>query len=101
MEQTTHHAQVRCQQRNISGHDLRFVKEYGTKYHRTGAVFYFLGRRDIPEELRHNQAYRDLEGITLLFSQAEDLITAYRNRKACRKIRKKDKRSWPPTTMYN
>lgn len=90
---STGHGMLRCSQRNIAESDLSFVRKYGRKFHRTGAVFYFLGRRDIPKNLRCDPTYARLEGITLLCSQDEILITAYRNRMACRQIRKKNKRA--------
>jgi hypothetical protein len=98
---STGHGTLRCSQRNIDECDLSFVRKYGRKFHRTGAVFYFLGRRDIPQNLRCDPTYARLEGVTLLYSQGETLITAYRNRIACRQIRKKNKRASRLPAFYS
>jgi len=92
MIQMSRHGWKRCQQRHFCDEDLDFVWIHGQEIHRTGVIFYFLGRRDIPSHLRQNETYRKLEGTTLLVSLTDELITAYRNKTACREIRKKDKR---------
>jgi hypothetical protein len=93
----TEHAHKRCAQRNLDAEALELVRRYGRRLHRTGAVFYFLGRRDLPEELLRDDRYARLEGTTLLFSLEGELITAYRNREALRQIRKKEKRRLGPS----
>lgn len=97
MENVTVHAFRRCAQRQVDNEAIEMVIRHGRKVHRTGVVFYFLGRRDLPEALRRQDRYAKLEGLTLLVSQDGEVITAYRNRAACRKIRKKLKyRAIPP-----
>ena len=87
----TYHARKRCAQRNIDEHTVEIVKKHGQKLHRTGVIFYFLRRRDIPPELRVHERYRRLEGTTLIVAEDGVVITAYRNPGALRKIRKKHK----------
>jgi hypothetical protein len=70
---------------------MEVVRQFGRAFHRTGVTFYFLGRRDLPEELRRQDRYAKLEGTTLLVGSDGVLITAYRNRVACRVIKKKPK----------
>lgn len=89
------HAQQRCAQRNLSTDVLNFVKQHGQKIRRTGVVFYFLGRRDIPERLRSDDRYARLEGTILLVGPDGRLITTYRNRKAIKTIRRKTKYRLP------
>ena len=91
MDKLSEHARIRCAQRNIDGEILELVRRYGRKIHRTGVIFYFLGRRDLPEEMWREDRYARLEGTTLLMSLEGELVTVYRNRFACRKIRKKAK----------
>jgi len=84
----SHHASQRMAQRNLSPGDVELVLRYGRVEYRTGAAFYFLARRDIPEGLE-----RQLERLigTTLVTDGEELLTVYRNRKALRMIRHKRK----------
>jgi hypothetical protein len=92
MIQMSPHGWKRCQQRHFCDEDLDFVWTHGQEIHHTGVIFYFLGRWDIPSHLRKHESFRKLEGTTLLVSLTDELITVYRNKTACREIRKKDKR---------
>jgi len=86
------HAGERCAQRNISPTDIAFVMRFGHLLHTGGAVFVFLGRRDIPDDCLADQHLARLEGTTLVLSREDNsLITAYRNKKALRDIRRKVK----------
>lgn len=91
MENLTDHALKRCAQRQVDSEAIELVTSYGRKIHRTGVVFYFLGRRDLPEALRRQDRYAKLEGVTLLVGQDGEVITSYRNRTALGKIRRKAK----------
>lgn len=83
------HAHIRCAQRQIHPDSVAFIKKHGQKIRRTGIIFYFLRRRDIPETLRCDDQFAKLEGATLLISQDGTLITAYRNPKGLKAILKK------------
>jgi hypothetical protein len=87
----TNHVIERAAQRNLSPRDITFVLRHGRVLYRTGIQFYFLGRRDIPEELRRESRISRLEGFAVLLSHDGTLITAYKNPKALRKIRRKSK----------
>ena len=87
----TEHARVRCAQWQIAPEALVFVRKHGRKIRRTGVMFYFLGRRDIPDTLRRDDRYAKLEGVTLLEGLDGTLITAYRNPDGLKAIRKKVK----------
>lgn len=91
MSEKTSHAAKRCAQRQLGDHAMEVARQYGQAFHRTGVTFYFLGRRDLPEELRRQDDYAKLEGTTLLVGADGVVITAYRNRAACRVIKKKPK----------
>jgi len=89
----TAHAQIRGAQRNITPENIDLVLRYGKELHRTGASFIFLGKRDIPEDLRNDDQMRKLEGTVLIISEdSNHLITCYKNRNALREIKKKSKR---------
>lgn len=87
----TDHAQVRAAQRNLSDEDIAYVLKHGSKYHRGGACFIFLGEKDIfPEDLREEEIAR-LEGTILVLDQEQKtIVTVYRNRESgLKEIRKK------------
>ena len=60
--------------------------------HRTGAVFYFLAKRDIPRQDLVDTSKARLEGSVVMFDKEEkEIITVYRNRRAYKEIRRKAK----------
>jgi len=82
------HARKRMAQRNLSPSDVEFAISYGQHFHRTGALFLFLGHRDFPSDgLRR---FSRLEGTLILMDpKTRDVITVYRNRKGPRDIKRK------------
>lgn len=91
----TEHARVRCAQRSIDAESFEFIKKHGRKIRRTGVTFFFLGKRDIPEKIRHQDRFSKLEGSVLLVSPDGELITAYRNKRGLKTIMKKPKHRLP------
>jgi hypothetical protein len=91
----TSHAVRRAQQRAICREDIETVVANGTRVHNGGALFVFMGWRDIPVGVA--PALRDrLEGITIVMDPvSEDIITAYRNKGALRDIKRKRKQFSP------
>lgn len=85
------HARRRCAQRNIETVAMEMARQYGRVVHRTGVVFYFLGRRDIPVSLRQHEGCRRMEGTTVVAAGDGEVITVYRNPAGLRKIKKKAK----------
>ena len=89
----TNHAQLRGSQRNINPEDIDLILRYGRELHRTGTSFFFLGKRDIPEDLWTDDHMMKLEGTVLIIgNDSASLITCYKNKKALREIKKKSKR---------
>ena len=87
----SNHSHIRVQQRAVSVDAIEIARQHGRRIHTGGAVFCFLGRRDIPDYLPAAQRER-LEGLTLVLSpDDETVITAYRNRRALKDIRRKKK----------
>jgi len=98
-ERISRHAKERAAQRNISQEDMDFVLRYGQEIHRSGAVFIFLGHKDIPTNLVRKRRVEKLVGTTLLISSdCDQIITAYRNRNALRDIKRKAKRYMPKSS---
>lgn len=102
----TNHAQLRGAQRNIDLEAVQFTVTYGRKFHRTGAVLFFLGKRNIPETLRRDDQIMKLEGTVLIISndngnKNELLITCYRNKKGLRQIKRKAKRRSKRSSSIN
>ncbi len=92
MIRNTYHAQVRQAQRNVSAADVDFILEYGRRIYSGGVLHIFLGRKDIPGDVVRNVGH--LEGTVLVMDDTYDepvLITVYRNRKALKTIRSKQK----------
>jgi hypothetical protein len=92
MIRNTMHAQVRQSQRNVSPADVAFILAYGRRIRSGGALHVFLGRKDIPgDEVRE---VGHLEGTVLVMDDSHPepvLITVYRNRRALKSIRCKQK----------
>lgn len=84
----------RSAQLQLSPSDLAFVLEHGRLLHRTGILFRFLGRKDIPKKLRREPTISRLEGVTLLLSSEGTVITAYKNPQGLQQIRRKPKHRW-------
>jgi hypothetical protein len=94
MLRCTDHAHRRQAQRNLSYQDVLFVFQNGQRFRSTGVLHVFLGRRDIPPDKATYQRFSQLEGTVLVLDDTRDeitLITAYRNRRASRKMKYKAK----------
>jgi hypothetical protein len=63
----TDHAARRMTQRNLETWDVELVLNLGRVLHRTGATFYFLGRRDLP--VCAEQALEPLVGMTVIVEE--------------------------------
>ena len=91
----TAHAELRAQQRAIHDGELELVVDYGTRVHNAGALFIFMGKKDIPESLPPALKER-LHGITLVLAPGtEEILTAYRNKAGLREIKRKRKEYSP------
>lgn len=90
------HARRRAARRNLVPDAVDYVMTYGRCLYRTGALFYFLARRDLPPADRGASWAARLEGTVVLVARDGDVITVYRNRRALSAIRRKMKRqlSW-------
>ena len=91
--QYSDHALRRMAQRGISEQEIHYVCQYGRCYHVAGSVYFFLGRKDIPDRDRNDPSVQRLEGTTVLVDRSNTavVVTVYRNRQASRQIRRKSK----------
>ncbi len=87
------HAHLRAAQRNLSLHDIEKVMTWGREMYNAGALFYFLGVRDIPTTYRGDKRSRQLVGtMVVVCSHCQQfVITVYRNELALRRDRRKSK----------
>jgi len=107
----TQHARKRSARRNVAPNAVDYVLAYGRMIQRTGAMFYFLGRRDIPPCDRRASWASRLEGSIVIVAPDGTVITIYRNRRGLCTIARKAKYQLhahnhssthdaePPTTM--
>lgn len=83
------HAWKRLSQRNLTLSDLLIAIDRGQRIYRAHACFYFLGSRNLP--LGAEPELQRLVGTTVVVENNE-IVTAYRNKHAAAKIRRKAKR---------
>ncbi len=87
------HATQRLNQRNLKQSDVDYVCRHGSHSIMAGAIFFFLGRRNVPESDRRNAKITRLIGTTVLLDShdATTVLTAYRNPDAPKRDRRKAK----------
>ncbi|OJV96038.1 MAG: hypothetical protein BGO39_03430 [Chloroflexi bacterium 54-19] len=90
-------------QRNFSQREVAYVIRYGKLLRRTGICFYFLAGKDVPPADRKLGWVQRLIGVTVLMTpERAAIITLYKNQKALRDIKKKNKfRSTRTSTTQN
>lgn len=87
----TRHARRRGARRNVAPDAVEYVLAHGRMVRRTGVMFYFLGRRDIPACDRCASWATRLEGVIVVVAPDGGVITVYRNRQGLRAIERKMK----------
>ena len=87
----TWHARRRGARRNVAPDAVEYVLAHGRMVRRTGAMFYFLGRRDIPACDRCASWATRLEGVIVVVAPDGGVITVYRDRHGLRAIERKMK----------
>jgi hypothetical protein len=85
----THHARKRGARRNVAPDAAAYVVAHGRALHRTGVMFYFLGRRDIPRCDRSANWAARMEGTIVIVATGGVVITVYRDRRGFRAIARK------------
>jgi hypothetical protein len=96
----SNHARLRMAQRNLTLEEINYVKCYGVKVNRAGALIHYLRKRDVPEWDLLAPKWARLIGTAVI--QTKDgrlVITAWRDKKkGLRKIKKKPKNDLMPKT---
>jgi hypothetical protein len=85
------HAKRRSAQSNLCEHDVELVCRYGVLEHRTGVRFYFMRRREVEKYRAAEPRLERLQGLVMIISNDNIVITTYRNSRALRDIRRKSK----------
>ncbi|MGE5335224.1 MAG: hypothetical protein ACM3N4_11030 [Nitrososphaerota archaeon] len=87
----TRHARRRGARRNVAPDAVDYVLAHGRMLQRTGVMFFFLGRRDIPSCDRCASWASRLEGTIVIVAENGEVVTVYRNRQGLRPIARKMK----------
>jgi hypothetical protein len=86
----TKHAAERMLERHVSCEDINAAMQCGQMYHRTGAVIYFMGRREAQAFTTDHRMQERLNGVTVVCdSGTQTVFTAYRDPRACRRLRRR------------
>ncbi len=76
------HSILRSAQRNLSQEEIEYVLLFGKRYHRYGAIIYYLRNRDLPEGDSWRAWCQQLVGTAVVMSKdSEMVITVWRNRR--------------------
>jgi len=82
MWRLSEHSLSRIAQRNLSNTDIEYVVANGQRFHRAGALIYYLRQRDVPEWDRANNQRMRLNGTAVILTKdAQTVITVWRNRR--------------------
>jgi hypothetical protein len=76
----TRHAWERMSGRRLSPTAIRLVLLYGRAAHVRGATIYVIGRKEVERYGREGIALESLEGVQVVCSDADAILTVYRNR---------------------
>jgi hypothetical protein len=101
----TAHCFKRMAQRNITVSDALETIRHGRRVHRAHADFYVFLNRCVPEG--REREFERLKGIVVVVgrnNERSSITTAYRNRNAIRRLKKKARRfsgSWTSSTAMN
>jgi len=92
MFQHTLHSSLRSAQRGLSDEEIEYVFQFGSRYHRGGAVIYYLRNQDVPAMDRRWDWAIHLVGTALVFDKDGNiLLTVWRNRRnGLKLIRRKE-----------
>lgn len=86
------HAQEQASRRNFSLDDIYFVVMNGKRQHGTGAIFFQMRARDMPDHILPNDRRQNLVGATVLTCKCKKyVITMYKNPNAFKKDNRKPK----------
>ena len=98
----THHAQMRCAQRNVLHEEIEFIVQNIKPINRAGVAFYKYRNNNKPEFVLPNSRYDKLIGTTVVACKhcKKYILTVYRNPKAFKEDDKKQKYDIRKETPY-
>lgn len=98
----TSHSSFRASQRHLSNEEIEYIKYFGSRIRNSGALFFYLRKRDLPVEDQHRDWANHLVGTALVMSKdGSSLLTVWRNRKnGLKNICKKRKSSRKSNYKY-
>ena len=78
----TAHSAFRSAQRGLTEDEIEYVQLFGSRFHREGALIYYLRRRDVPAFDQRLGWVAALVGTALVVTtDGQTLITTWRNRR--------------------
>lgn len=90
MLQHTVHSRQRAAQRGLSEKEIEYVFQFGSRFHREGALIYYLRNQDVPPCDRRKDWPMQLVGTALIVDRdGRTLLTTWRNRRRGLKIIRK------------
>lgn len=88
----SNHARRQASRRNFSMDDIYFVVKNGKPERKTGAVFFQMREKDMPDNIPPNDRRHNLIGATVLTCKCKKfVITMYKNPGAFKKDSRKSK----------
>ena len=88
----SHHAKQQAARRNLTEQSIAFIMEYGKPQRATGVIFFQMLEKSLPKDVSPNDPMRKLVGATVVACGCgQFVITLYKNPKAFKADRKKDK----------
>jgi hypothetical protein len=76
------HAMHRAARRGLTIEEIEYVLMFGKRYHRAGAVFYFLREKDLPEGDQRRDFCNRLVGTAVVLDKSKStVLTVWRNRR--------------------
>ena len=89
--QFSQHASQRAQQRAIDPLIIAEIVRYGTRIYKQGIIFHYMPKASV-KQFYHWTDQRQIEDAVVITAHDGTIITAYRNEKAVKAIKRKPKR---------
>ena len=88
----SNHARQQAARRNLSEQGIAFIMEYGKPKRTAGVIFFQMLEKSLPKDVLPNDPMRKLVGATVVACTCgQFVITLYKNPRAFRADKKKDK----------
>lgn len=88
----SNHARIQARRRNFSDEDIYFIVKNARAKRATGAIFFQMYKKDMPDDIAPNDRRQNLVGATVLTCKCKKfVITMYKNPNAFKRDSKKKK----------